>query len=592
MTVDQVVLLSILAVMMGLFIWGRIRHDLVAMIALMACLSAGLVPAAEAFRGFGHAAVITVASVLILSAALQDTGAVQAVSQRLLPRGAGPTVTLATLCALAAALSAVMNNVGALALLMPVGMQLAGRLKLPPGKLLMPLAFASVLGGMTTLIGTPPNLIVSGFRAQLGGAGYAMFDFAPVGVIVAGLGVAFIALAGWRLVPARSGPGGAASFASGDYLNELSVEPNGPAAGTTIRSLEAALADAQVTIVGLARGKRVLAAPSPFREIHAGDVLLVEGDPKALASALSEHGLALSENVALTPSQMLQTDEIAVTEVVVRAAAPLIGLSAKDIGLRSRYGVNLLALSRAGAREVRRIGELAARSSDILLLQGRPEAIQDFCAAMGCVPLVDRALRVPDRRKAILAGAIMLCAVALGASGLFPTSIAFAGGALAIGLSGVTPARRLYDAIDWPVIVLLAALMPVAGAVSSTGLADTVARLLIDKLAGGDAVIAMTALLIVTMTLSDLMNNAATAAVMSPIALGAATRLGVHPDAFLMGVAVGSSCSFLTPIGHQNNTLILGPGNFRFGDYWRLGLPLEALVIFAGVPALLFFWPL
>lgn len=591
-TFDQIALFAILGAMIGLFIWGRLRHDLVAMLALMACLGAGLVAPAEAFAGFGHPAVITVASVLIISAALQETGAVHALSTRLLPRGAGPIATIGALCALAAALSAFMNNVGALALLMPVGLQMASRLKTPPGRVLMPLAFASLLGGMTTLIGTPPNLIVSGFRARTGGAGYGMFDFAPVGLTIAGIGVIFIATIGWRLVPARQAAGGAASFAAGDYLTELVVKPDSPAAGMTIRALEAALADAEITVVGLARDTGAIAAPSPFREIHAGDVLLVEGDPKALAPSLSEHGLGLAENIALTPAQMLQSDDIAVMEVTVRAGAALVGLSAVDIALRSRYGINLLALSRAGARNVLRLGATAIQPSDILLVQGRPEAIHDFCANLGCVPLVDRALRMPDRRKAALASAVMICSVVAGASGLLPTAIAFAGGALAIALLGVTPTRRIYDAIDWSVIVLLAALMPVAGAVSTTGAGDAVARVLIDGLAGGSGALAVAALLVVTMTLSDLMNNAATAAVMSPIAMGAATRLGVNPDAFLMAVAIGASCSFLTPIGHQNNTLILGPGNFRFGDYWPLGLPLELMVIAVGVPALLFFWPL
>ncbi len=615
MTADQALILTILLVTVALFLWGRWRHDMVAVAALLACVLAGLVSPAQAFAGFGHPAVVTVACVLVLSRGLQTSGAVDALTRAVLPARAGITLSLAALVGLGALLSGFMNNVGAMALLMPVAMQLAGRLNLTPGQVLMPLAFGTILGGMTTLIGTPPNLIVSGFRAQTGAGSFAMFDFAPVGLAVAVAGILFVALLGWRLVPKRR-PAGMEGFESGAYVTEARVPEHSKAAGARLREIEAMLDGSDAQIIGLVhRGVR-LTAPNAQRTVHAGDILLIEAEAEALAGVLSTLGLTLAEAVTPEPAadathtaesmdtsngdtdahdaapDRADSGEIALMELAVLPSSNLVGRSASDILLRTRYGLNLLALSREGQRSMKRLRSVAIQSGDLLLMQGPPEALAEFAADHGCVPLAERELRIPDQRKAWQAGSIMAVAVGGAAFGLVPAAIAFAAGVLASMVLRTVPPRAVYEAIDWPVIVLLAALIPVAGAMETTGTADLIARFMLDHLAQGHAVIGLALVLVVTMFLSDLMNNAATAAVMCPIAIGTATALGVSADAFLMAVAIGASCAFLTPIGHQNNTLILGPGGFRFGDYWRMGLPLELVVIAVSLPTLLLVWPL
>ncbi len=606
---------------MGLFLWGRFRHDVVALAALMACVVTGIVPAADAFAGFSHPAVITVACVLVLSQGLQNTGAVDWLARRTLPREAGRLPSMIALMGLGAALSSFMNNVGAMALLMPIAIQVSGRLDLSPGQVLMPLAFGTILGGMTTLIGTPPNLVVSGFRAEAGLGPFAMFDFTPVGLAVALVGVVFVAAIGWRLVPNRKSAAGG-SFETGAYLTEVRIPEGSKAANLTIREFERMVAESGTQIVGLVRNRVRVSAPHGGRRIRADDILSLKADVDALAETLSVFGIKLEEQGSSTEaerakeeaagegrpartaeagSEVARTDkddvtesdeEIVLRELVVLPGSTIVGLSARDLRLRTRYGLSLLAVSREGRPPRTRLRTLRLTPGDLLLIQGPADALAEFIGDSGCVPLGERELRIPDRRMALIAGAIMLGAVAVVTLGLLPAAAGFALGVLASMLLRTVPLRQVYTAIDWPIVVLLAALIPVAGAMQSTGAADLLARFLVDTIAQGNAVAALAVVLITTMFLSDVMNNTATAAVLCPVALGIAATIGVNPDSFLMAVAIGASCAFLTPIGHQNNTLILGPGGFRFGDYWRLGLPLEALVFAVSMPLLLLVWPL
>jgi di/tricarboxylate transporter len=656
MTQDQILILSILACTVGMFLWGRWRHDMVAMGALLACVLAGVLPAGDALAGFGHPAVITVACVLVMSRGLLTSGAVDVLTRYVLPKKSGPTLSLLALMGLGAVLSGFMNNVGAMALLMPVAIQLAKRLELTPGQVLMPLAFGTILGGMTTLIGTPPNLIVSGFRAETGAGGFGMFDFTPIGLAVALAGVVFVALAGWRLVPARK-QSGLDGFETGSYLTEARVLPDSKSIGKSLLELETVLDEAGAQVVGLVRNEIRMTAPGLMRRVHAGDILVIEAEADALSGLLSSLGLKLEESgrppepeddenpdaadleskakaktkekakageqsqdqrrdktgLGLAASAALaegednadedaddepddgKTDtagEIVLMELVVLPGSMLAGRSASDVLLPTRYGINMLALSRQGDTQRLRLRLLPIKPGDLLLMQGPPDAINEFAADNGCVPLAERELRIPNQRKAWLSVGIMTFSVGMAAFGLLPAAISFAMGVLASMALRTVPPRGVYEAIDWPVVVLLAALIPVAGAMQTTGTADLIARVLLENVAQGHAVVGLALILVVTMFLSDLMNNAATAAVMCPIALGTASALGVNPDSFLMAVAIGASCAFLTPIGHQNNTLILGPGGFRFGDYWRLGLPLEILVAAVSIPMLLLVWPL
>ncbi|WP_417812108.1 SLC13 family permease [Thalassospira alkalitolerans] len=642
MEFKQILILAILVGTVAMFLRGRWRHDMVAMGSLLTCVVVGLVPIDAAFSGFGHPAVITVACILILSSALQQSGAVDTLTRTVLPQSAGPIVTMAALSLLAAILSAFMNNVGALALLMPVALQIANKQGLPPGKILMPLAFGSILGGMTTLIGTPPNLIVAGFRAQTSDGGFSMFDYTPVGIVIAAAGLIFVMVFGRWLVPTRQ-RAGAEGFETGAYLTEARIPVGSKAIGMMLRDVNLELEKGDAQVIGLVRNENRIPAPSPFRELNENDILIIEADPEALATALSALDLKLAEELRDIEAQekaaektgdtskpisrpaavkahniderkdidipeadakdtkkhpdnhrreAIQSDDIALMELAILPNSGFIGRSATDIHLRTHYGVNLLAVSRQGQRSMARLRTMSMKAGDVLLMQGPPAAIQDFATSLGCVPLAERSLRIPNNIQALKASAIMAAAIGAAAFGILPAAIAFAIGVLLAMVFKVVSPRNIYDAVDWPVIVLLAALIPVANAMESTGTADLIARFLLNWVAQGNAVIALALILIVTMTLSDFMNNAATAAVMCPIAIGSAAHLGVNPDAFLMAVAIGASCAFLTPIGHQNNTLILGPGGFRFGDYWKLGLPIEIIVVAVGVPMLLWVWPL
>ncbi|MCC4263633.1 SLC13 family permease [Oceanimonas baumannii] len=622
---SQITILIILAATIVMFMWGRWRHDMVAAGALLACIFTGLVPSEVAFDSLGHPAVITVACVLVLSKGLQSSGAVDVLARTCLPAQSGPVMSIAALTALGAILSAFMNNVGALALLMPIALQMARRQQLPPGKILMPLAFGTILGGMTTLIGTPPNLIVSGFRQASGGGGFGMFDYTPVGLAVAMLGIVFIVLIGWRLVPARK-QAGMEGFESGAYITEARVPEGSKAEGLTLRELEQALTEADAQVLGLVRNSVRVMPPSPRRRTRAGDILMLEAEADALSQALSSLGLKLEEDRATKEADKEKedkkeksresakseadnepdsgvkerkdkpdadaSDEIVLMELVILPSSELLGRTARGIQLRTRFGVNLLAVSRQGQRSFKRLRALAFRAGDLLLMQGSPELVAEFASSTGCVPLAERELRIPDKKKALVAGVIMAASVTVAALGWLSAAVAFASGVLASMVFRTVPPRSVYNAVDWPVVVLLAALIPVAEVMETTGTASLLAAWLLDGVAQGSALVALALILVVTMTLSDVMNNAATAAVMCPIALGTANQLGVNADPFLMAVAIGGSCAFLTPIGHQNNTLILGPGGFRFGDYWRMGLPLELLVVAVSLPMLLWVWPL
>ena len=671
--------LAILGLTVALFLYGRWRHDVVAVAALLACTAVGLVPGQEAFIGFSHPAVVTVVGVLILSDTLERTGLVDVIAEHALPKTRSHVLAILSVSALGAFFSAFMNNVGALALLMPIALQTAQRLKMPPGHMLMPLAFSTILGGLTTLIGTPSNLIVSSFRAQAeaGQSGFSMFAFTPVGGTVAVLGVLFISWLGPKLIPKRLQTG-ASGLGTTTYLTETRVLPDTKAVGMRIAELEEQLLESDAQIVGFLRQQLRINVPHRTLRLRPHDVLLLEADPKKLTKVLSTLGLVFNEdkpkvsnksttdnqaaqraqdgpeiaadNVAQSvgsnltsapqttarfaaqteavsstalPPAALAADELdgasaqvdeqttdqdleaeeskketvedsrtELVELVVLPGSMLIARSAADVRLRSRYQINLLAISRQGKRLRARPRATLLRTGDVLLMQGAPENILEFAQSSGCASLATRELRVPNRRNMVIASVVMLFAVLSAALGWWSAALSFTLGILLLLLFNVIAPRNLYQAVDWSVVVLLAALIPVAQAIEHTGAASLIAEFVLHQLAQGHATWALLLMMITTMMLSDLMNNAATAAIMSPIAIETAQQLNVNSDTFLMAVAIGASCAFLTPIGHQNNTLILGPGGFRFSDYWRLGLPLDVLIVGVSIPLLLYVWPL
>jgi di/tricarboxylate transporter len=460
----------------------------------------------------------------------------------------------------------------------------------PPAKSLMPLAFASLLGGLTTLIGTPPNIIIATFRAQQNGASFGMFDFTPVGVAVAIAGLIFLVIVGWRLLPLAGRKGEPEkAFAIEDYVTEAAIADESKAVGLTVFELEE-MADDDVTVVGLIRNEQRRLIPSGNTRLQAGDVLVLRGDADALKAAVDAAELKLVGDEA-THREDLKSDDIDVVEAVISPNSMLIGRTPISARLRTIHGVNLLALARQGRRVDERLGHVSLRSGDVLLLQGPSERMGEVLAQLQCLPLAERILGIGRQRRLAFAGGLFAIAIALVASGMLAVHIAFTAVAAAYVIGNVIRPAELYSSIDWPVIVLLGALFPVGGALESTGGATLLADGILQLTRGLGVVWVLLAILVGTMFLSDVINNNATAVLMAPIAVTVASRLEVNADPFLMAVAIGASCAFLTPIGHQSNTLVMEPGGYRFSDYWRVGLPLEAVIVAVAVPMILIVWP-
>ncbi len=591
MTLDQTLLFSLFGVVFALLIWGRWRYDLVAFIALIIALVLGLVPTDQAFSGFGHPATIIVALVLVVSRGLVNSGAVNMITQKLTALDLKLPQHIAAMSGLGSLFSAFMNNVAALALLMPVDLQASIKAKRSPRLSLMPLAFATILGGLVTLIGTPPNIIIAAYREKALGASFSMFDFAPVGLVCAGIGIAFIATVGWRLIPGvkdASSPSVELLDLEG-YVAELVVPETSPLAGQLVRDLDDLADESDVTVVGLVRRHKRLAGQARNVEIQAGDILVIEATPKAIdqfrgSQKLEFDGEERHEKVAAGGMTLM--------EVVVPKDARIENRSAISVRLLSGKGVTLLGVSRQGTKFRDRVRHLTIQAGDILLLLGPNDRLSDIAQWLGTIPLAERGLSVTQYRRAWLAAGIFATAIAVASFGGLYLAVALAIVVAAYVALNIVPIQEVYQQIEWPVIVLLGSMIPLGSALEASGGTALVADSIVTLTAGLSAAVVLTVLMVVVMTLSDVLNNTATAVIGAPISLDIATRLEVNPDPFLMAVAVAASCAFLTPIGHKNNTLIMGPGGYKFGDYWRMGLPLEILVIAVAVPAILFFWPL
>ena len=590
MTADQATLFILLFLVFVFLIWGRWRYDLVAFIALLAALLTGIVPASQAFSGFGHPATVIIALVLIVSRGLSNSGVIELIARYVVDASRKLAAHISVMSALAAALSAVMNNVAALALLMPVDLQAAKKSGRSPSLSLMALSFASILGGMITLIGTPPNIIIAEFRNDAFGEPFKMFDFAPVGIACAAVGVAYVALIGWRLLPSQrqAGDAGDELFDLADYIAEVRVPEGSHIIGKRIRELDELAGKSDVEIIGLTRRGRRLPGLARIAEIKADDILVIEASPDSLEEALGSLQL---EYVGKSEG-VLDDGDLELTEVVVPESSRLAGRSAVSQRLLYRYRVALVGVSRQGRRFRDNVRKLVLRAGDVLLLLGPEERLADVMTRLQLLPLADRGQRVIQRQKVWQAVAIFAAAITAASTGFVYLPIALGCVVAAYVLLNIVPIRDVYNSIEWPVIVLLGSMIPIGGALQSTGSSTLIVDGIVSVSAGMSPVFVLVLLVVVTMTLSDVMNNTATAVIAAPIAVEIAARLDVNPDAFLMGVAVAASCAFLTPIGHKNNTLIMGPGGYQFGDYWRMGLPLEILIVIVSVPMILLVWPL
>jgi len=590
MTTDQIILFALFGLVFAFLLWGKFRYDIVAFSALMAGVLLGVVPTSQAFAGFGHPATLVVALVLVVSAGLVRSGAVFLITRTLVnaSRSLGSHITL--MGAIGGVLSALMNNVAALALLMPVDIQTARKAGRSPGLSLMPLSFATILGGMVTLIGTPPNIIIASIREERLGAPFAMFDFAPVGGVTAIAGLIFIALIGWRLIPAREDSKLGADDIS-QFIAELTVPEGSRLIGKQLRDLEEEAEKADVAIIGLIRDSKRRYGRARDTRLRASDALVLEATP----DALDEFRAALSLAVADAKREerlKADGDGVDIIEVVVTDQSRLIGRTAQSVGLGWRQSTVLLGISHRGQKITRQIRKTQINVGDILLLLVPRETGADVTQWLGCLPLADRGLAVTADEKVWIAIGIFSAAVLAASVGLIYLPVALGLVVVVYVLAKIVPLAELYTHIEWPVVVLLGSMIPLGAALESSGGTELISGALVTLTMGMPAWAVLTVLMVVTMSLSDVLNNTATTIVAAPVGIQMAQSLNVSPDPFLMAVAVAASSAFLTPIGHKNNTLILGPGGYHFGDYWRIGLPLEAIVVIVSIPAILVFWPL
>lgn len=590
MTIDQWIIFGTLFLTLVLFISGRWRYDIVALIALLIVSISGIIPAEKTFSGFGNPAVITVAAVLVLSKGLQNSGIIDLIGQKLLGIKGGITAQLAVLTPLVAFMSAFMNNVGALALFLPVVLDLARKKNLQASSLLMPLAFASLLGGMTTLIGTPPNIIASTYRQQVTGEPFGMFDFTPVGLAVAVAGLLFIILIGWRLIPRRESKDiDPQLFDIENYITEVRIPPESKLVDKAIREIRE-FSQTSTTIISILRDNKQRMEPSPLTKLRAGDILVISADAAMIKQLVQLAGVVLVGSKEINQKN-IEFDDLTLWEVVVAPNSMMIGGTVRSINLRAEHAVNLLAVSRQGIVLRTRMDNIHFKVGDVLLLQGHTSTFKETIDTLGCLPLAGRSLTIKPGRKFLPMLVIFMTALLISALGWLPIQISLTAAVVITVITKIVTLREAYAAIDWPILILLGAMIPVGEALETTGAAQLIANGLLNVSNHFPPVISLIIILVATMFLSDLINNAATVVLMAPIGISVATGMGVAIEPYLIAVAIGSSCAFLTPIGHQCNTLVLGPGGYKFGDYWRMGIIVELIVVIVSIPLILIIWP-
>ncbi|GHD08752.1 SLC13 family permease [Tianweitania populi] len=590
MTFPQICSFAVIALMMVAFIWGRFRYDLIAAIALLASIALGIVAPDKAFSGFSDDIVIIVGSALLVSAGVARSGIMELLIQRYFPKVTSVRIQLIVLVVIVTLLSAFVKNIGALAIMIPIAFQFAKRSNVSPSVFLMPMAFGSLLGGLMTQIGTSPNIIVSRLREEITGTAFTMFDFTPVGGALAVVGVIFLAF-GYRLLPQRTRETATLDEAIDikNYVSEARITARSALLGKTIADLlSAAAGGATVTSVLRAKGTRV--TPLPDVVLRDGDIVVLEGDPEALDRLVAQEGLSVTGDRDVKGAR--PASEIAAIEAVIGENSPLIGWSAKQLSLFDRYNTNLLAVSRKGSRITERLNEVKFRIGDVIVLQGERDALPGVLREFGCLPLAERSILLGSVRRGLVPLAILLVAMGATATGTVPVAVAFFAAAVGMVLFKVVPTREVYGAMDGPILVMLAALIPVSESLRETGATELIASGLVVIGHMLPAYGALALVILAAMAVTPFLNNAATVLVMAPIAASYASGLGFKPDAFLMAVAIGAGCDFLTPIGHQCNTLVMGPGGYRFSDYPRLGLPLSIIVVLVAVPMLMLIWPL
>jgi di/tricarboxylate transporter len=591
-TLHQIEALVIIAGMLVLFLSDRLRYDLVGASALSTAALLGVVPAHKAFSGFSSPVVIIIASVLVVSRAVAVSGVIDRCMRWVLRGVHSTTAQVGVLTAAVTFLSAFVKNVGALGIFMPVAIQAAERENRPVSRYLMPLAFGSLIGGTITQIGTSPNILISHVREQVTGHPYGMFDYTAIGLPLSLVAVAFLSV-GWRLLPTkRQGqPASNQRFKIDDYTIEALLPTESALVGQTVATLEASM-DHHLMVAAIIREHTHRYVPRGHWMLYADDILILQGDPAALRPLIDRGQLSMlnSDDAAhLKPAD--KDDDMETAEAVVGPASGLIGQSVRTLRLRSRFDVSLLAAGGPGARP-ERLWQRTFAAGDIVVLQGRASRLNEAIRQLDLLPLAERNLATGQRRNRYLP--LLILAMALLAIGLrlVEVEVGFFVAATAVLLLRLISVREAYDAIDWPVIVMLGCLIPVGEALKDTGAAALMADGLTVLAGHLPGTLAVGLILVVSMLVTPFLHHAAAVVVMGPVAAAVATNLGYGVDPFLMAVAFGAACDFLTPIGHQNSMLVMRPGGYRFGDYWRLGLPLSVLVAVAGTLLIVWSWPL
>ena len=585
---DQNIISFLMIMLVALFIWGKIRYDAVSLIMLSLFVIFGFIPAGEAFSGLGHPAVVTVALVLLISKGLEKSGFISFVGMKIQKIIHSETQFILILCLIAAFLSSFMNNIGAMAMLLPITISICQKMEWNPSKFLMPLAFASILGGMNTKIGTPPNIIISELRGKYSSNDFSFFDFAFAGVPVSIIGIIFIMLIGWRLIPIRPINSVRNPLINlDDYLVEMKVDENSPLIDKRAYDLRSLLDD-DTSLIGQIDEDDKKSEIHGNQKIYEGQILILKINPDYIAEIQKDFGLSLNLEKAIKNNEI-----IAGIEAIIIPKSRLIGRKYNYFKRLIGGQLSLLGLWRRGLKYRFRLSNEIFKSGDVLLIanRGEVEKIGERLELAGLMPLWQREFDiVNDTSKIFLAIVIFLLSLSSIIFNFLPIIVAFLLCVLAFASIKLLTGDSIYRHIDWPVVVLLAAMIPIGNTLTEYGITSSISSSLAQYSNVLNVVWILIILMVITMFLSDVINNAATAVIMAPIAANVAIETGQSVDAFLMCVAIGASCAFLSPIGHQCNTLVMGPGNYKFGDYWKLGLPLEILIICISIPIIVFFW--
>jgi di/tricarboxylate transporter len=577
MTFEIVLVLAILTGAVACFATERLPVDLVALLVLTALLASRVLTPEQAISGFSNTATVTVAAMFVLSAGLARTGVVSLLGRRLSAVGRlGLLPTLIALMVLIGVVSAFINNTAAVAIFLPIVLGLARDTGISPSKLLIPLSFASMFGGVCTLIGTSTNILVSSIAEQHGLAPFRMFELSPLGLVMFAAGALYLLTVGVWLIPdRRAGADLTQSYGMGDYLTEILVLPEAPAVGRPLRE-SPLVRDLDLDVLEIHRGAQRLAAPGPGTVLEAGDLLRVRCDIQKIRRAEKQEGIVLKSGLKWREED-LHSSEVALLEVVIAPGSALEGKTLKESGFRQIYGGTALAIRHRGELMRERLGTTRLQSGDVLLVEVRRDRIEALKRIPDFVIVSEIGLDEPRQGKLLLALAIVAGAVAAATLGLLPIVGSAILGSVLLVLTRCLTLDEAYQAIEWRVIFLLGGLLPLGIALETTGAAMLLSSLLVDTVGVWGPVAMVSAFYLLTSLLTETMSNNATAALLAPIAISAAASLGVDPRPFLVAVTFAASASFMTPVGYQTNTLIYGPGHYRFTDFLRVGTPLNLL---------------